>query len=1687
MLFYINFIAFGIFFSKLVLAKLKTMNLKITLSSKFKQTFNASISKISLLAMLLSFSISSSYAQCNEIYVTPTGSGAGTMADPTDLLTGLGMASSGDRVLMAIGTYNIDNPIVTVSSGVVVEGGFDDGSGWSKTSATGATTILRSDLNPEGVAPNQRLTAMSLSGVSNFRLQDITLQVVDVPVAASIGTSTYGLYLNACSNYDIVRCQIIAGDARDGSNGTNGANGVSGSNGSGGQPGNNDSQASGGGGGNGGNGGGASNAGSGGACCSTTAFNGGAGGAPSGRNGGGGGGGASGGGEDRDGGTGGSGGGPAGGGGSAGQESGCNGSVNCGSSESGNDASNGVAGSNGTNGTSASGSHSGGFWVITSASGSNGTDGGGGSGGGGGGGGAGEGGTFCIDGHGSGGGGGGGGGQGGAAGTAGTSGGSSFGVYLFSNGAGGNFVNCSIQNGTAGAAGLGGSGGSGGSGGFGGAGNTYTGTEVGCGGDGGNGGAGGSGGDGGDGAAGTSVQVYVNGTAPTVADYSFNLSGLPVITWDNVICAHNTVNFTAGASGSWDFSTDASPATTTGSNVTTEYLTVGRFTVEYNGSFYQDFVYMTTLSPDSSNAGPDQDLCNTTTTGTLAGNVPARGTGTWTSLGSATVDFPAANNSTVSGLVLGDNEFVWTIDNGPCCPVVRDTVNLRIVQQPSASVAGIDSTVCGVTSLQLYANTPAIGTGTWSVVSGAGVFTDPNDPATTVTSMAVGVNEFAWTISNGTCPTEVDNIQVTVSNGHTLPGSINISNNNFCVGGTVDLDIVGNGGVLAPGGDWTWYEGSCGVGAPIGTGMTVTGLTPSATTDYFVRAEGGSCATSLCVSVTVTVDQNPTVANAGPDLDVCGTTATLAANSPSIGTGVWSTVSGTGSADTPGANNSGVSGLTLGGTTVMEWTVTNGSCPASTDQVSIDASDVPSTSNAGTDQVLCDMTTATLGANTPAVGSGTWTVTAGSATVTTPTDPNSGVTGLTAGVNTFVWTISNGTCPTEVSSVDITSNQSSTDPTNAYASNPNLCVGGSTQLNVTGSVLGTNGYYEWHEGSLAGPVLGTGPIVSTPPLTASTDYYVVAVDDCGTSNPLVVSVTVGTGAADPDSATVSMNNICPEDTVTLTVWSATPLPTGYTYVWYTGACGAVPVGVGQTLDVAPSATETYYVRAVGTCGQSLCADVTVTVLPGSVSPTGITTDNNNFCIGGSATLTVNGGSLEAGAVWTWYENACGGGTAIGTGSSITVTPNTATTYYVRGEGGTCGNTMCATININVHGAQVYLVPFDTVCVEGNTAFALTGGLPVGGAYTGTAVAGGVFDASAAGVGSHAITYTYTDGFGCANSATENIIVVDANTAATSITADNSVVCNSGSANLTVNGGNLVTGADWYWYENSCGGGAAIGNGTTISVSPTQTTTYFVRAEGGNDYCGPTECVAITISVSNPEASLLPFDAVCGSNLVTLSEGIPSGGTYSGTGVTGNTFDAGAAGVGTHTITYTYTDGNGCSATATGDITVNSGSISLVTEIETQTCANGGVLVHAIATGGNGFYIYNWSDGSTDNPHMWTEPGTYTVTVSDGSGCSASVDSIEVAEDLACLELANTFTPNSDGTNDTWNLDFTSYSSAALEIYSKWGVLVYQTDGLTIQWDGNDMNGNALPAGTYYYIVELDGGSKTQNGPISIVR
>ena len=89
--------------------------------------------------------------------------------------------------------------------------------------------------------------------------------------------------------------------------------------------------------------------------------------------------------------------------------------------------------------------------------------------------------------------------------------------------------------------------------------------------------------------------------------------------------------------------------------------------------------------------------------------------------------------------------------------------------------------------------------------------------------------------------------------------------------------------------------------------------------------------------------------------------------------------------------------------------------------------------------------------------------------------------------------------------------------------------------------------------------------------------------------------------------------------------------------------------------------------------------------------------------------------------------------------------------------------------------------------------------------------------------------------------------------------------------------------------------------------------------------------------------------------------------------------------------------------------------------------------------------------------------------------------------MDCFEIPNTFTPNGDGLNDTWNLDFSAYNEIKIEIYSRWGSLVWESTDPNISWDGNSLSGKALPSNTYYYVISLNNGEKTQNGPVILLK
>ena len=373
--------------------------------------------------------------------------------------------------------------------------------------------------------------------------------------------------------------------------------------------------------------------------------------------------------------------------------------------------------------------------------------------------------------------------------------------------------------------------------------------------------------------------------------------------------------------------------------------------------------------------------------------------------------------------------------------------------------------------------------------------------------------------------------------------------------------------------------------------------------------------------------------------------------------------------------------------------------------------------------------------------------------------------------------------------VNVTVNvlQPSVSPISIIAPSTTVCPGQAINLTVQGGSLGSNANWQWYTNSCGGIGVGNGPVITASP-SISTTYFVRAEGSCDTSSCASITINVGVSSTPPDSVQVSINNICPGDSVLL-VQNGGSLGNGDTWVWYTGACGAVPVGVGDSLYVNPNNTTTYYVRAIGICGASLCKDTTITVQNGSIAPSGIIASENNFCKGISTTLSHQNGILSQGAEWIWYENSCGG-VPIDTGNTITVSPGYSTNYYVRAEGGNCGNTSCASIFINVFDAQAYFVPFDTLC--GLTKpFLLTGGMPSGGIYSGSGVINEQFHPVTAGYGTHLISYTITSDNGCSASDSTNLTIVPS-----SISGEAEVKveeCNDGGVSILIKASGSLTG------------------------------------------------------------------------------------------------------------------------------------------------------------------------------------------------------------------------------------------------------------------------------------------------------
>ncbi|OZI08999.1 hypothetical protein BWI93_06245 [Siphonobacter sp. BAB-5385] len=224
-----------------------------------------------------------------------------------------------------------------------------------------------------------------------------------------------------------------------------------------------------------------------------------------------------------------------------------------------------------------------------------------------------------------------------------------------------------------------------------------------------------------------------------------------------------------------------------------------------------------------------------------------------------------------------------------------------------------------------------------------------------------------------------------------------------------------------------------------------------------------------------------------------------------------------------------------------------------------------------------------------------------------------------------------------------------------------------------------------------------------------------------------------------------------------------------------------------------------------------------------------------------------------------------------------------------------------------------------------------------------------------------------------------------------ISATQTSICAGSSTSLSIQSGNLNDATAWKWYTGSCGG-TPVGTGTSIQVSPTSTTTYYVRGEGGCVTAGSCASQQITVN-PQPNAPGVQNVAYCqgvpaspltatGINLkyyTTASGGTPS------TSVTPSTSN-----VGMTTYYVSQTNDNGCeSSRAAIIVTVNALPVVAITGLASAYCQDAG-LITLSGTPANGSFTVDGTEASSFETANLTV-GSHTVVYSytNSNGCSKS--------------------------------------------------------------------------------------------------
>jgi hypothetical protein len=618
--------------------------------------------------------------------------------------------------------------------------------------------------------------------------------------------------------------------------------------------------------------------------------------------------------------------------------------------------------------------------------------------------------------------------------------------------------------------------------------------------------------------------------------------------------------------------------------------------------------------------------------------------------------------------------------NMGCNRVDSVTVNLNCTP-PTTANAGTNQNVCG-TSATLAGNTPTVGTGSWSIVSGAGgTVTTPTSPTSGFTGVAGTTYTLRWTISNAPCLASTADVTITLTAAPTTANAG--TNQNVC--GT-SATLAGNTPTVGTG-SWSIIAGA---GGTVTTPTSPTsGFTGVAGTTYTLRwtISNAPC-TASTADVTITFTDAPTTANAGTNQNVCGTSATLAGNTPTVGTGSWSIIAGAGGTiTTPTSPTSGFTGV-AGTTYTLRWTISNAPCTASTSDVTITFTAAPTTANAGTNQNVCG-TSATLAGNTPTVGTGSWSIIAGAGgTITTPTSPTSGFTGVAGTTYTLRWTISNAPCTASTADVTITLNGVPS-IANAGTNQNNICLGTpSVTMAANTPTVGTGAWTQ-----VSGPVTATITTTSSPTTTISglttsgtyTFRWTISNGNCTASTDDVDITVINSDVTDPSDQV-----LCNNETTTAVTFTGSVPGTVFNWVNNTPSIGLAASGTGNigaftatNTTNAPVVATVTVTPSIGSTGGLIPEilyykfDGSGTTVPNlaSAPPSGTATANIMGGLSQGSSSLCNGSLIGSGVSSTTDYLNTGWAPNLGTGSwtisfkSANIT-GTSTLYYIFGDANT---------------------------------------------------------------------------------------------------------------------------------------------------------------------------------------------------------------------------------------------------------------------------------------------------------------------------------------------------------------------------------------------------------------------------------